>query len=85
VPFLSFFFFFFCCVCVCVLPPCCSRDELYQRLPSRVRRGLRTRLKGKHRPLDLEAAVGIRHAMQDMLAWLIPLAASTISWQTEHS
>ncbi|XP_058770706.1 protein PSK SIMULATOR 3-like [Vicia villosa] len=63
-----------------------ARDDLYGMLPSSIRSGLRTRLKGiGFCASDPVLAGEWKDALGRILGWLSPLAHNMIKWQSERS
>eukprot|EP00897_Mesotaenium_endlicherianum_P007543 jgi/Mesen1/6817/ME000035S06205 len=62
-----------------------AREELYGKLPTRVARTLRSRLKGQARPFDIDVAAEMKCSMEALLSWLVPMAHATFWWQQNHS
>lgn len=65
-----------------------ARDDLYQMLPTSLRRNLKARLKSYSNNLaiyDAPLAHDWREKLEEMLKWLSPLAHSTIKWQSERN
>lgn len=65
-----------------------ARDDLYQMLPTSLRRNLKAKLKSYSKNLaiyDAPLAHDWREKLGEMLKWLSPLAHSTIKWQTERN
>lgn len=65
-----------------------ARDDLYQMLPTSLRRTLKARLRSYSKNLaiyDAPLAHDWRERLEGMLRWLGPLAHNTIKWQSERN
>ncbi|XP_047945818.1 protein PSK SIMULATOR 3-like [Salvia hispanica] len=65
-----------------------ARDDLYQMLPTSLRRTLKSKLRSYSKNLaiyDAPLAHDWRERLEGMLRWLGPLAHNTIKWQTERN
>ncbi|XP_057783273.1 protein PSK SIMULATOR 3-like [Salvia miltiorrhiza] len=65
-----------------------ARDDLYQMLPTSLRRTLKARLRSYSKNVaiyDAPLAHDWRERLEGMLKWLGPLAHNTIKWQSERN
>ncbi|KAL2934232.1 putative helicase/primase complex protein [Bienertia sinuspersici] len=68
-----------------------ARQNLYNMLPSSLKAYVRSKLKVAWKQIedqrcdDDELAEGWRKAVEDMLAWLVPVAQDTVTWQAERN
>ncbi|KAG6423142.1 hypothetical protein SASPL_113529 [Salvia splendens] len=65
-----------------------ARDDLYQMLPTSLRRTLKSKLRSYSKNLaiyDAPLAHDWRERLEGMLRWLGPLAHNTIKWQSERN
>ncbi|XP_073276260.1 uncharacterized protein [Primulina huaijiensis] len=65
-----------------------ARDDLYQMLPTRLRKTLKTSLKSYVKTLsiyDAPLAHDWRERLDGLLSWLAPLAHNMIRWQSERN
>ncbi|KAL2456996.1 Protein of unknown function (DUF668) [Abeliophyllum distichum] len=65
-----------------------ARDDLYQMLPTSLRKTLKTNLKSYVKDMaiyDAPLAHDWRERLDEMLKWLAPLAHNMIWWQSEHN
>ncbi|KAL8490998.1 hypothetical protein ACS0TY_022854 [Phlomoides rotata] len=65
-----------------------ARDDLYQMLPTRLKRTLKAKLKSYTKNVaiyDAPLAHDWRERLEGMLTWLAPLAHNMIRWQSERN